>query len=98
MNLYNQAPHLTQDTNGKVTTLQLDIPNERSALSQQVTTTHQQTYVHESITKQDRSNTNDPQKKHHLGTVSKKYFTGGLKPAPTISSIDKSLSGNRHRV
>ena len=25
MNRYNQAPHLTQDTNGKVTTSQLDI-------------------------------------------------------------------------
>ena len=27
-NQYNQAPHLTQDTNGKVTTLQLDITNK----------------------------------------------------------------------
>ena len=27
-NRYNQAPHLTQDTNGKVTTSQLDIINE----------------------------------------------------------------------
>ena len=26
-NRYNQAPHLTQDTNGKMTTLQLDITN-----------------------------------------------------------------------
>ena len=34
--------------------------------SQQVTTRHQQTDVHESITKQDRNNINDPQKKHHL--------------------------------
>ena len=51
-NRYNQAPHLTQDTNGKVTTSQLDITNEsqKSALSQQVTTRHQQTDVHESIT------------------------------------------------
>ena len=39
---YNQAPHLTQDTNGKVTTSQLDcITNESQkviSLSQQVTT------------------------------------------------------------
>ena len=28
MNLYNQAPHLTKDTNGKVTMSQLDITNE----------------------------------------------------------------------
>ena len=42
-NRYNQAPHLTQDTNGKVTTSQLDITNEtkRSVLFQQVTTRHQ---------------------------------------------------------
>ena len=31
-----------------------------------MTTRHQQTDVHESITKQDRNNMNDPQKKHHL--------------------------------
>ena len=73
-NQYNQAPHLTRDTNGKVTTSQIDTTNEskRSALSQQVTTRHQQTDVHESITKQDRNNTKDPQKKPSLGTVA--YF------------------------
>ena len=27
-NRYNQVPHLTQNTNGKVTTSQLDITNE----------------------------------------------------------------------
>ena len=32
---------------------------------------HQQTDVHKNITKQDRNIINDPQKKHHLGTVSK---------------------------
>ena len=61
---YNQAAYLTQDTNGKVATSQLGITNESqegSALSQQVTTRHQQTDVHESITKQDRNNINDPQ-------------------------------------
>ena len=42
-NRYNQAPHQTQDTNGKVTTSQLDISmvTKRSALSQQVTIRHQ---------------------------------------------------------
>ena len=30
---YNQAPHLTQDTNGKVTILQLDITNESQEVS-----------------------------------------------------------------
>ena len=32
-NGYNQAPHLTQDTNGKVTTSQLDITNESQEVS-----------------------------------------------------------------
>ena len=32
-NRYNQAPHLTQDTNGIVTTSQLDITNESQEVS-----------------------------------------------------------------
>ena len=51
---------------------------KRSALSQQVTTMHQQTDVHENITKQDRNNINDQQKKHRLGTVSKNILLAGL--------------------
>ena len=46
--------------------------------SQQVTTRHQQTDVNENITKQDRNNINDPQKKHRLGTVSKNILPEGL--------------------
>ena len=67
---------------------QLDITNEsqeRSVLSQQVTTRHQQTDVHESITKQDRNNINDPQKKHRLGTVSQNILLEGF-------SIKRNLS------
>ena len=30
---YNQVPHLTQDTNGKVTNSQLDITNESQEVS-----------------------------------------------------------------
>ena len=33
-NQYNQAPHLTQDTNEKVTMSQLDITNENQEVSQ----------------------------------------------------------------
>ena len=75
-NRYN----LAQNTNRKVTTSQRDITNvaKRSALSQQVTTRHQQIDVHESITKQDRNKINDPQKKHLLGTVSKNILLEGL--------------------
>ena len=91
INRYYQAPHLAQDTNRKVTTSQIDIKTraKRSALSQQVTTRHQQTGVHESITKQDRNNINDPQMKHCLGTVSK-YFTGGLKPVERCTNLTHS--------
>ena len=32
-NRYNQAPHLTKDTNGKVTTSHLDITNESQEVS-----------------------------------------------------------------
>ena len=41
-NRYNQVPHLTQDTNGKVTNSQKtpQTKAKRSALSQQVTTKH----------------------------------------------------------
>ena len=73
-NRYNQVPHLTQDTNGKVTNSQLDTTNEsqRSALSQQVTTKHIQTDTHIDIanTRQNK-NIKDPQKKYCLGTVFK---------------------------
>ena len=33
MNRYNQVQHLTQDTNGKVTNLQLDTTNESQQVS-----------------------------------------------------------------
>ena len=46
--------------------------------AQQVTTRHTQTDVHESITKQDRNNINNPQKQHRLGTVSTNILLEGL--------------------
>ena len=57
-NRYNQTPHLTQDTNGKVTTSQIHITNESQEVSPftAVTTRHQQTDLHESRTKQVRQN------------------------------------------
>ena len=89
---YNQAPHMTQDTKGKVTTSHLEITTraKRSAFSKQVTTRHQQTDVHESITKQDRNNINDPQKKQCLGTFSENILLQGLNlfnGAPTLPLV-----------
>ena len=50
---------------------------KRSTLFQQVTPMHQQTDVHESLTKQDRSNINDPQVKVNrtLGYVKRNVRT-----------------------
>ena len=47
-NRYNQVPHLTQDTNGKVTNSQKTPQTraKRSALSQQVTKKHIKTDAH----------------------------------------------------
>ena len=58
------------------------------------TTRHQQTDVHESITKQDRKNINDPQKKHRLGTVSKNILLEGLNQfngAPTSPLVQMCI-------
>ena len=62
-NHYNQVPHLTQDINGKVRNSLLDITNESQEVSpfpagdhkasingRALTTRHQQTDAHESIT------------------------------------------------
>ena len=69
-NRYNQVPHLTQGTNGKVTNSQQTPQTraKRSALSQQVTTKHIQTEAHKDIanTRQNK-NIKDPQKKYRLG-------------------------------
>ena len=61
-----------------------------------MTTKHKKTDVHERITKQDRNNTNDPHKKHPLGTVSKKkildvlnWFNG----APTSPLVQMWMFG-----
>ena len=81
-NQYNQVPHLTQDTNGKVTNSQLDTTNE----SQEVTplpACHHKTHKNRlaqrhSKHKTEKNNIKDPQKKYRLGTVTY-LFNGGLK-------------------
>ena len=64
-NRYNQAPHLTQDTNGKVTTSQLDITNESQEVSPFPEVDHKASMNRRlrKHKKQDRNNINDPQKK-----------------------------------
>ena len=76
-NRYNQAPLLTQDTNEKVTTSQLDTTNESQEVSSFPAGDHKASInrrAHEIITKQDRN----PQKKHRLGTVSTNILLEGF--------------------
>ena len=76
-NRYNQVPHLTQDTNGKVTNSQLDTTNE----SQEVSPFPAGDYkAHINRRAQNIANTRQnknikyPQKKYRLGTVSKIFY------------------------
>ena len=65
---------------------------------QQVTTRPHQTDVHESITKHDRNNINDPQKKHRLGTVSIKILLECLNRfngAPTLPLVQMWIKTHR---
>ena len=99
-NRYNQAPHLTQDTNGKVTASQLDITNESQEASpfpagDHKTSISRCTQKHK---KQDRNNINDPQKKHRLGMVSKNILLEGLNQfhgAPTSPLVQMWIKMHR---
>ena len=76
-NRYNQVPHLTQDTNGKVANLQLDATNQSQEVSSfpagdhkaQINRRAQRHSKHKT-----EKNIKDPQKKYRLGTVSKIFY------------------------
>ena len=78
-NRYIQVPHLTQDTNGKVTNSQLATTNESQEASpppppsRRPQRTYKQTRTEAQQT-QDRKNTKDPQKKYRFGRVSKIFY------------------------
>ena len=75
-NRYNQAQHLTQDTNGKVTTSKLDITNEGQVVSPFPAGDHKASINRRA--RKHNNNINDPQKKHHLEMVSKNILLEGL--------------------
>ena len=72
-NRYNQVPHLTQDTNGKVTNSQLDTTNECQEVSHFPAGDHK-AHINRRIQMHNKHKTEkiikDPQKKYRLGTVS----------------------------
>ena len=79
-NPYNQVPHLTQDTNGKVTNSQLNTTNENQEVSSFPAGDHK---VH--INRHAQRHSKHKHKRIHKRSTalerSVKYFTGGLKPA-----------------
>ena len=89
-NRYNRAPHLTQDTNGKVTTSQLDITNESQEVSPFPGGDHKAS-INRRARKHNENKTekkhNDPQKKHRLGTDSKNILLEGLKTGFTVHNL-----------
>ena len=76
-NRYNQVPHLTQDTNGKVTNSQLNTTNESQEASPFPAGDHK-AHINRRAQRQkantrQKKHTKDPQKKYRLGTVSKNF-------------------------
>ena len=73
-NRYNQVPHLTQDTNGKVTNSLLDTTNESQEVSPFPAGDHK-AYINRRAQRRQNKNIKDPQKKYRLGTVSKIFYS-----------------------
>ena len=76
-NRYNQVPHLTQDTNGKVTNSQ-KTPQTRAKRSALSPAGDHKAHINRRAqnianTRQNK-NIKDPQKKYRLGTVSKIFY------------------------
>ena len=81
-NRYNQVPHLTQDTNGKVTSSQLDITNESQEVSPFPAGDHK-AHLNRRLQRHSKHKTDKTLKIQKRSTAlerSVKYFTGGLKP------------------
>ena len=102
-NRYNQVPHLTQDTNGKVTNSQLDTTNESQEVSPFPAGDHkahinrraQRHSKHKTEQKHKRST-----KEYRLGTVSKIFYWRALTglTAPTSLSIQMWIKTHRYFV
>ena len=76
-NRYNHVPHLTQDTNGKVTNSQLDTTNESQEVSPFPAGDHK-AHINRRAQRHSKhkteKNIKDPQKKYCLRTVSKIFY------------------------
>ena len=74
---YNQVPHLTQDTNGKVTNSQLDTTNESQEVSPFPGGDHK-AHINRRAQRHSKhkteKNIKDQKKKYRLGMVSKIFY------------------------
>ena len=72
-NRYNQVPHLTQVSNGKITNSQLETTNESQEVSPFPARDHK-AHINRRAQRHSKhkteKNIKDPQKKYRLGTVS----------------------------
>ena len=88
-NRHNQVPHLTQDTNGKVTNSQLDTTNESQEVSPFPADDHK---VHINRCAQ-RHSKRKKEKSLNIHKISNalewpvKYFTGGFKPVSQCANL-----------
>ena len=100
---YNQVPHLSQDTKWESNKITINIRKTRAkrlALSLPLTTGQHWTEVKAWQT-QNINNTNDPQKKYHLGTVSKNILLEGLNRfhcAPTSPLVQVWIRTHRWKT
>ena len=78
-NWYNQVPHLTQDTTWESNTTTINITNKSQEVSPFPAGDHKAARTDaKAWQSQDINNTNDPQKKYHLGMVSKNILLEDL--------------------
>ena len=92
-NRYNQVPHLTQDTNGKVTNSQLDTTNESKEVSSFPAGDHK-AHINRHALRYSKVKTEkyitDPQRST-ASERSVRYFTGGLKPVSQRANLTFNL-------
>ena len=75
-NRYNQVPHLNQNTNRKVTNSQLDTTDKSQEVSS-FPAGNNKAHINRRAqrhSKHKTEKTNNPQKKYHLGTISKVFY------------------------
>ena len=88
-NRYNQVPHLTPDTNGKVAKSQLDVINESQEVSP-FPAGYRMALINRRARKHNKNKTGMIHKRRTALERSVKYFTGELKPVSWRANLTLS--------